>query len=371
MPTEKAHGLQIAKMCEAFADLEVQNQKIKVNLVIPSRKNPIKESIFDYYQIKKNFKITKLTCLSFGKFPKLNFWLQSLSFAISALLYSLFKRSDFIYSRDIGICFILSFFNKNVVFEDHEPPLSKKFFYKIFLKKIRKKVLVARNLEEIYKNLGINQKSYMIAPNGVDLNEFAKANKNKNLWKEKFNLAKEDKIVLYTGHFYKWKGIYTLIDSAKFLDNNIKIVLFGGYPQNQREIKEYIENNKIKNIFLHEFIPHKKIIPYLKSADILVLPNTSKEERSSKYTTPIKMFEYMASNVPIVASNLESFSFYLKNEINAVLFEPDNSKNLANKINFLFQNKKIAEKIAEKAYEDVQKYSWIKRAEKIIKFITN
>ena len=55
LPTEKAYGIQIAKMCEAFAEYG-----LKVTLIYPKRNNPnIKENIFDYYSVKKNF-ISKL-----------------------------------------------------------------------------------------------------------------------------------------------------------------------------------------------------------------------------------------------------------------------------------------------------------------------
>ena len=50
LPTEKAHGIQIVKMCEAFAGLGLE-----VELVVPNRLNSIQDDIFDYYGVKKNF----------------------------------------------------------------------------------------------------------------------------------------------------------------------------------------------------------------------------------------------------------------------------------------------------------------------------
>ena len=60
IPTEKAHGIQIMKMCEAFSA-----QVVDVELVLPRRLNRIKENPFDYYGVKKNFKITKLPTIDF------------------------------------------------------------------------------------------------------------------------------------------------------------------------------------------------------------------------------------------------------------------------------------------------------------------
>ena len=59
IPTEKAHGVQIAKMCAALA-----NQDLSVTLVVPKKFTPLKEDIFNYYQVKRNFKIIRLNSLN-------------------------------------------------------------------------------------------------------------------------------------------------------------------------------------------------------------------------------------------------------------------------------------------------------------------
>ena len=81
------------------------------------------------------------------------------------------------------------------------------------------------------------------------------------------------------------------------------------------------------------------------------------------------MFEYMASKRPIITSNLPSIKEIL-NENNCVFFQSDNQKDLAEKIIFLLANKNLADKISEQAYREVKDYTWKKRAEKIINFIS-
>ena len=80
------------------------------------------------------------------------------------------------------------------------------------------------------------------------------------------------------------------------------------------------------------------------------------------------MFEYMASGTPIVASDLPSIREIL-NEDNALLVEPDNPRALAGVIKKVFQNRESVEKISEQAYQNVQDYTWQKRAERILDFI--
>ena len=51
LPTEKAHGIQIMKTCEAFAE-----QGAEVVLVVPSHRGDIRQDPFEYYRVKRNFK---------------------------------------------------------------------------------------------------------------------------------------------------------------------------------------------------------------------------------------------------------------------------------------------------------------------------
>ncbi len=365
IPTEKAHGLQIIKTIEAF-----QLKEIEVELLLPRRKNHIKDDIVKYYNLKTSINIKYINNY-FGWLENylhnIYFSLQRISFGIGAFFYALQSSVEIIYSREITICFFLSLFKKNVIFEDHEPKKRFRWLYKIFIKKIKKKVIVAHNLIDLYNNFNIKENSYIFTSQGVDLEEFQQVKKDRDVWQKEFNFNKEDKIILYVGHFYKWKGIYTLLDAAPTIKG--KVVLIGGIKQDQDKIKKYINEHGLKNAYLHEFVSHEEIIKYIKSADVLVLPNTAKEERSAKYTTPIKLFEYMASGVPITASNLKSFSVYLQDQQNSLLCNPDDKQDLSEKINKIINNKELGKKLAIQALQEVKKYSWKKRVEKILEFI--
>ena len=72
--------------------------------------------------------------------------------------------------------------------------------------------------------------------------------------------------------------------------------------------------------------------------DIWVLPNSKRAQISQQETSPIKLFEYMAAERPIVASNLPSLREILRDQENAVLFEPDKPSSLARAIKNLASN---------------------------------
>ena len=365
IPTEKAHGLQIAKMCEAFV-----GQGLDVVLVVSRVKNSIRDNTKEYYKLKHNFKIVRVPCLPIGRLGKIGIVWQRFTFTLSAITYALFAKSDIVYTRhNYWAYFIFTLLGRKTGFEIHEPPRRLFWWHRFLLKRVQRKIIVAKKIIDLYRKWGIKKDTCIIAPNGVDANEFAQAEKNKDIWRRKFSLKPDDKIIVYVGHFYQWKGIYTLLAGAKYLDHNNQVILIGGTKQDQAKVLKYINEYEIKNVLIHDFVVHHEAIKYLKSADVLVLPNTAKEERSAKYTTPIKLFEYMASGVPIVASRLESFDAYLKDRINSVLFKPDNAQDLAKKIKLILNDNNLASSISRRAAQDVRGYTWIKRAKKIIEFI--
>jgi glycosyltransferase involved in cell wall biosynthesis len=84
----------------------------------------------------------------------------------------------------------------------------------------------------------------------------------------------------------------------------------------------------------------------------------------------MKMFEYMASQRPIVASDLPSIREVLS-ENNAVLIEPDNPQSLAEGIKKALTDKELSQRISQQTQTDVEEYTWDKRAQKILEFIKN
>ena len=367
LPTEKAHGIQIMKTCEALADLGHE-----VELAVPWRANAIKSDPFEYYGAKKNFKIKKLPSLDIvGKLGRFGFWIQSFTFAEAACWYALAKKTDVIYSRDELPLFNLSFFKKNIFWEAHTNRYN--FIVKRLLKKCAGIVSITEGLKDFYVKKGASGEKILVAPDGVDLEKFA-VKASQEQCREKLGLPQDKKIIMYAGHLYDWKGATTLLEAAKiFGEENSGDCLFvfvGGTEKDIKDFKVKAEKMKLSNVLILGHKPHGDIPYYLKAADILAIPNRSDNEVSAKYTSPIKLFEYMAAGRPIVASDLPSVREIL-NESNAVLAEPNSPQGLAEGVKSILQSGDLSAKIQSKASEDIKEYSWLKRAEKIVSFIKN
>ena len=97
IPTERAHGMQVMKMCAAFG-----KQGFEVELVVPARwKNSITTDPFEYYQVDDRFRIRRLFSLDLTRFGRsFLFILHNLCFALAAIIFLMAqKRGSIVYTR--------------------------------------------------------------------------------------------------------------------------------------------------------------------------------------------------------------------------------------------------------------------------------
>ena len=121
-------------------------------------------------------------------------------------------------------------------------------------------------------------------------------------------------------------------------------------------------------MFFHGHVSPEAVRTQLAEAAVAVLPLT-RELISSSFTSPLKLFEYMAARVPVVASDLPSTREVLSDGVNAVLVEPDNPTALAGGIQRVLNDPGLGDRLAEKAAEEVAGYTWERRAERIVRFL--
>jgi glycosyltransferase involved in cell wall biosynthesis len=357
IPTERAHGIQIAKTCEALADAGTE-----LILVVPRRMNTISKDVYEYYGVKKNFKIVFLPTIDLIHFGKVGFVIQSLLFAVGSFLYLIGNRADFVYSRNrLPLLCTLSIKSKKF-WEVHDA--KEGFLTDFLLKKLNGVVAISNGLRNFYVQGGFSQDKITVAPDGVSISHFI-ISENKMDVRKKLDLPTDKKIVLYTGQLYGWKGVQTLADAVSFLGPGTQVVFVGGSAKHQADFRI---RNSSQNILLLPQQTYDRIPLYLKSADVLVLPNTAKESISKLYTSPMKLFEYMASGVPIVASKIPSICEIL-NSNNAILVEADNPKTLAEGIDKIFETSLYGEDISRQAQKDSLRYDWSFRAKTIVNFI--
>jgi glycosyltransferase involved in cell wall biosynthesis len=371
MPTEKAHGIQIAKTCESLV-----KAGINLELWLPRRRNPkfAGRDLFEFYSLTCKFPVRKVACLDLigwlNFFPGLAFFLESKTFAwsIARLIKNGAYDGAVFYCRDSYPLLPILKRGLPYFFEIHDlSPKPRGFLIKL-LSASRGIVAITRGLAE---DLGkfAKQENILVAEDGVDLQKFA-VKLNREQVRLKLGFPADNKIVLYTGHLYAWKGVITLAQAAGYLPADAWVCFVGGTDRDVSNFKNYVKENRLQRVEIIGQVPYEQVPLYLAAADILVLPNSAKFKISEHYTSPLKLFEYMASHRPIVSSDLPSLREIL-DESTAVFFIPDDPISLGRKINQLLSDQGLSERLATNAASRVNSYTWDKRAEKIINFIKN
>lgn len=127
-------------------------------------------------------------------------------------------------------------------------------------------------------------------------------------------------LLMYTGNMEGYQGIDLLLEGfqkALEKDNSIHLVLIGGHPEDIEKYKKKTEDLKINEAvhFLGEK-PRSEIENYLKQADILISPRTKGKN------TPLKIFSYLHSGKPVLATKILSHTQVLNDSI-SLLAEPN------------------------------------------------
>lgn len=375
-PSTKARSLQVVKSCEAFA-----LNGLDVELVVPGRANQPRGDPFDYYGARRNFEIAELPIAGWFNWlflPKRAvFYLKSLNFGLSAAHYARKHNveNSIFYSRDFMVLFFLCLFGLKPIAEIHDYRSRKPRWLVNYV--LKNSIKIVTNSEGTLGLLlnhysSIQRSKFLAVPNGVDL-EFFNIKDTKEEARRKLDLPLGKKIIAYIGRLEtvgKEKGVNVLLEAFKILNTKYQILdtflcIVGGPNLLAEKYKTQYGKDDDGIVFTGQ-VAYKEIPLYLKAVDIVVVPLPRNQHAIT--TSPIKLFEFVAAGKAIVASDLPSLRQYL-DENSVMFFEPENPEDLASKVGFLLKNPDFSVKIARQAYQDSKKYTWLSRAEKVIKFI--
>jgi len=359
LPTEKAHGVQIMKMCEAFA-----REGVEVELIVPRRRNNLKNDPFEYYGVDRVFSIKTLPTVDLvGIIPRLGLWIEATVFSFFLIFY-LRGRKEIIYSRDNISLYFLSFFFSHLFWESHVG--SWNFVVRRVVKKVDGIISITEGGKNFIVEKGVSPDEVIVARDGVDIGKFD-VNVTRKEARELLGLPLDKYIAMYVGLFDDWKGYRVLLQAAQSLkEKGVEVVMVGGTASQVKELEKQYPHVHFMGYRAYTALPVNQ-----KAADALVLPNSAHSKVSKTFTSPLKLFSYMVSGRPIVASNIPALREVLTDGSNAVLVEPDDAQALEDGILKVIHDNELSQKIAVTAFEDVKKYTWQKRAQKILNFITD
>jgi glycosyltransferase involved in cell wall biosynthesis len=172
--------------------------------------------------------------------------------------------------------------------------------------------------------------------------------------------------VTYAGHLYPWKGVDVLLHAlAELPDVQARIV--GGQPGETDHVRlDGLARDKGvgDRVTFTGWLPPATVTAELARAHVLILPNTP-SHASERYTSPLKLFEYLAAGRPIVASDLAALREVLRHEDNSLLVEPGSPTALAAAVRRLMADQSLATRLATRAFDEAAYYGWETRAQRI------
>lgn len=352
VPSQKANSVHVMKMCQALGK---QGDNVTLIATAGEKKEP-----YSFYDVDNHFRLVQTR--SFKRIPRLSF----LPRLIAGIQHS--KDADIIYTRWLlAALFLIILRRKKVIFEYHHFATS--LFNRMIEKSVTNSNCIIRHIfiTELLKKDFMNKypkmknKDVLVLPDGADI-----------MSSEPF--FTDNKEILscgYIGSFQKGKGVEVIIEVAKEMPL-VKFHIVGG---TETERKLLSEKANAENIIWHGFLNQKKAMQILgEDIDIALLPNQTnvyvgdKEKVDiGRWTSPMKLFEYMSRKKAIVASDIPVLKEILTNEANSLLVIPDSVNDWVKAIERLDMNRELFLNISERAYNDlITGYSWDIRSKKSV-----
>jgi glycosyltransferase involved in cell wall biosynthesis len=354
IPSDTANSLQVMKACQALVQLGHD-----VTLLVPGARDTSVD-LRAHYGLQAEFPVE---------------WFASSSrraFTWGAVRQARARKADLLYSWFPQSAVFGLLRGLPVIFEIHIQPtgLFGPLWHRLFasLRGRKRLVSITRALVEILErdfHMRFPADEVVIASNGVDLERFA-ALPDPVAARRQIGLRAAP-TVMCTGHLYAGRGADLFLQLAKSLPQ-VHFVWVGGRPDDIASWKQRVESD---NVTFTGFIPNRDLPLYQAAADILLMPysrtimGSSGTADSASVASPMKMFEYMAAGRAIVTSELPVIREVL-NERNAVFCEPDDVTSWRIAVETLFNEDSRRAALGRQARNDVQRYTWLSRANLIL-----
>ena len=372
-PLERANGIQTMETCHALA---MRGHEVRL-VVRPDTHAPARDP-FDYYGLPHSPRLNIERVPASG--PRFARRVAYLSFAAGRVMGA--ARADVLMTRDLGTAAILGKIPRAVrapiVYESHgyapevaaalpemvstaDPPGAAR------LKRLaRHEASVWRSADgyvtitsglarKLQEKLG-SRRHTAVVPDGVRVNSTP----------DRPETLEGRAVVGYAGHLYPWKGVDLLLEAIALTSRASALIVGGHDVEGDRARLEALAHSLSisSRITFTGHVAPAQVPALLRQATILALPNPA-SAISTHFTSPLKLFEYMAAGRAIVASDLPAIREVLRHEVNALLVAPGDPASLAFGIERLLADPQLATKLAGNALSDVDDYTWSRRAERL------
>lgn len=363
LPTEKAHGVQIMEMGNAFAGIGLD-----FALVIPKRKVANKVDPFAYYEIENRFPIIRIFTLDFygtrleKVAEQLVYWLQLVTFCVATLQLPI-KDDAVILTREKLVVLLHGFLSRRIILESHDSTKNN-WLNRLVASRCEMVVGITRAIVKSWEKFPCPT---LYLPSGVSPLFFSRLPLKQA--RKQLNLSLSQYVLVYAGNIYPWKGVDLLLQTVSKMPE-MQLYVVGGEKETRfDELKKAYYQSK--NIHFVGNRPHDQVVIWLKAANIVVIPNSGQYQKSRLDTSSLKLFEALASGRPTLVSDIPSHSEIVSRR-EVWFFRADNSIDLRNRlIEIRTTPAECVKPITRAAQRLASSYTWAKRAHKILDTIND
>lgn len=198
-----------------------------------------------------------------------------------------------------------------------------------------------------------------VVPNGCDLPR-----------ERSFTPPSEDRLVVYAGQLYPWKGVDLLIRAFAQVHQG-KLVIAGGLPGEsdfERVKALVVELGLGSRVTFLGTLPQTEVAGQLARATVVAAPFL-KSAMTSEHTSPIKAFEAMGAGRPLLISDTSASREIVEDGRTGILIPPGNVEAWTEALNRVLSDRPLQMALARAAFEKAAQYSWARRAERIEDFL--
>lgn len=346
-------------MCRSFALLGHE-----VTLLVPDRKPVQHEDPFIYYGVEPAFTFKRLPCVDGIRWMwlgRIGLWIQTSTFLWSLRNELRRLKPDVVFSRELYVFGVPGIPGKHV-WESHA--LHHSWWATRIAKSLDTIVTLTKASQDRLVESGVDLPRVIVEPDAVDPKMFEKKYDRQEVRRE-LGIDEDTYVCLYTGKFTTMnmsKGLDESIEAVNRLGRsgkNILLLAVGGTPQ---ELERY-SGKTGKHVRLLGHQPQATLGKFYAAADLLLMPFPY-TEHYAYYMSPLKLFEYLVSGVPMVATDLPSVR-EIVSEASAFIAKPGDIDSLAAEIKKAIDQPEEARQKALEAKRISAHYTWIERAKRI------
>lgn len=232
------------------------------------------------------------------------------------------------------------------------------------LKHATKIIVVSQVLKDIFVEQGIDSDKMIVMPNGIHPQDFQ--NRNGSHSRERYNLG-DSTVIGFVGFFREWHKLDEVFDlvATELADLDVKLLMVGDGPV-RGELEEKARALNFSDRVVWTGVVEPQRIPETLSAIDIGL-----QSGVTEYSSPLKIFDYMAAGRAIVAPRQRNIMEILDDNETGLLFEPGNQKQMGEALRRLVLDPALREKIGSTARCRLEEkgFTWDANAERVLRLI--